>query len=131
MRFFFLILGFTLLFGHSAFAANEGFLGEWEVQTSVEMMGMTMPGSSVKHCVTEDDLVMTPDVGENCKLKNHKIVGNTITWQMGCTIEGQDAQIDGVASYAGDSMTSTIHIQSMGMTIINHGTGKRLGACNE
>ncbi|OIP99840.1 MAG: hypothetical protein AUK35_05715 [Zetaproteobacteria bacterium CG2_30_46_52] len=124
-----LSLALTFLANQPALAANEGFLGEWEVQTSVELMGMSMPGKSVKHCVTNDDLVMTPDVGENCELKNHTIKGNTITWHMTCTIEGQDAHIDGLASYVGDTMTSTININSMGITMVNHGTGKRLGPC--
>ncbi|MDX8388773.1 MAG: DUF3617 family protein [Ghiorsea sp.] len=129
MRF---ILTFILLafgFSQMAVAADKGFLGEWEVDTSLEMMGMAMPGKSVKHCVTKDDMVMTPDVGENCELKNKSIKGNTVTWQMTCTIEGKEANIDGEASYVGDTMTSTIKIESMGMTMINRGKGKRLGDC--
>lgn len=112
-----------------AYAVEPDFVGEWEVTTHMEMMGMSMPGQTVKHCVTKDDLVMTPDVGKDCKLIDHHINSNTITWHMTCTLEGQEANIDGKVAYVGDTMESTINIHGLGMTMVNHGVGKRLGDC--
>ena len=80
--------------------------GNWEVKMTMEMVGMpmAMPPVTVNQCVTKKDVV--PDMsrpGQECIVKEQKIVGNTVTWKMQCS--GKEGKMDGEGqiSYSSDS----------------------------
>jgi hypothetical protein len=110
--------------------------GKYEISSKVEIPGMsvTIPPQTITECMTEQDLVLknnTPN--QNCEIKDVKEVGNTISWKMKCTQEGQTIKSSGQIDYAGNSFKGTI-IMNMGTQTGNMTTttiieGKRIGEC--
>jgi hypothetical protein len=70
---------------------------------------------------------------QECKVKDQKISGNTVTWTMECG--GKNAiEITGKTTYQGDTLEGTIIMISNDpdegkMKIITHISGKRIGEC--
>ncbi len=129
--------------------------GKWEFASEVQMEGMPQmpalppgvklpPGMSVStggntmrstvvKCVTKDDLVPASDqkTDNKCKTTKMERKGNTVTWNTVCNDGGMKMTGDGVATYTGEVMGST-------MTMTTHGQGqsmkqvvKYLGVCNK
>ncbi len=108
--------------------------GEWEITTTMEMPGMPMNMSPVKHtqCLTKKDLVpKESQPGQECTVIHNKVTGNTVTWTMKCSGQGGEMTGTGNITYSGNSFKGTIKMampqQNMQMT--SHLTGQRLGPC--
>lgn len=110
--------------------------GNWEVTMKMEMPGMPMAMPPVTHnqCVQKNDVV--PDMsqrGQDCVLKDQKIAGNTVTWQMQC--KGADGTMDGKGriTYNGKTyeglMQATMTRGSDVMTINYQMQGRHTGPC--
>ena len=127
------VVGIIALSAGAAWAGPQMNPGKWEITTKTEMAGM--PAQSLTHtqCITNDDLVpMSGDANNNCKVKNMKTSGNTVSWEMTC--EGQGGGMDGTGevTYTGDTMEGKMEmtIRGMGMKVKNTLSGKRIGPCD-
>ena len=126
---------FTLLSATTAAADYDINEGLWEITTKVEMEGMpmTMAPFTNTQCITKDTLVPKSDQpGQECKLINQKITGNTITYDMECSGPGGSMKGHGEATYTGDTMTGKMEMKmpSQGdMKMIMKMSGKRIGPC--
>ncbi len=123
----------------SANAAPNMHPGQWEITTTIEMVGMPMQMPAVKttQCLTRDDLIPKETSGSNvqrpCKVKNTKIDGNTVSWDMACSDKNQTSG-QGVVTYHGDTFEGTIRMVSTlsskkKLQMILHLKGKRVGDC--
>ena len=115
--------------------------GLWEITTKTEMAGMPggMKPMTVKQCITKKDLEdprkTTPgaDAKDNrCQVTDHKVQGNTATWNMACKGEGAMSG-SGSVTYSGTAYTGVNKMkmkhggQDHAVTI--HYTGRHLGDC--
>jgi hypothetical protein len=127
--------------------------GRWEVKTEMSMQGMPagmMPATTTTQCVTKEEAAdvsksIQPPAGRggqptDCKMTDHKIDGNKITYTMTCTTP-QPATATGEIVYSGDTFTNTM---TMNMSMPGRGrggdqpmavtmkmAGKRLGDCTK
>ena len=127
----------------AAQASAELKEGLWEYTMKAEMKGMpssNMPPHTVKQCVTKDNMVPKPkqQPGQECKMKEQKVVGNTVTYAMECkNKDGSTMDTKGRMTYKGTSFDgqSTTVMKGMGeagtMEVTNKMTGKYLGPCTK
>ena len=155
------VLGISAVFVLAGAAAGADGIreGRWEFTSEIQMEGMPKmpalppgvklpPGMSVSprgnsmhskmvKCITKDDLV--PASGQKtdnkCKMTRMERSGNTVKWSTVCTDKGMKMTGNGVATYTGESMGSTMTMttQSQGQstTQIVKTKGKYLGACGK
>lgn len=140
MRFAALSLLATALACPAAHAASPNMRdGLWEITTKMEMTGqkgVQIPQQTVKHCMTKKDVEdpkrTTPGAGDQsrCKMTDHKLQGNTATWQIAC----QDGTTGtGTVTYSGDSYSGnqTMAMKRGGqvMNMKMEYSGRRVGDC--
>lgn len=108
--------------------------GKWEITTKMEMPGMpmNMPPMTHTQCLTKEDLVpQSSQSGDDCKITNIEVSGNTVTWVMQCNGQGGETKGTGEIIYSGTSFKGTIKlimVQS-NMQMTNHIKGSRIGDC--
>ncbi len=108
--------------------------GMWEITTKIEMPGMpmNMPPMTNTQCLTKKDLVpQSSQPGQECKITQTKVTGNTVTWAMECSDQGGGMKGTGKINYKGSSFKGII---KMTMTQSNMETtmqisGHRIGDC--
>lgn len=130
------VVGVVVLITATAWGGPKMNPGKWEITTKTEMAGM--PSQSITHtqCIANDDLVpMSDDANQECQVKNIKISGNTVFWEISCGGQGgQGGQMDGTGevTYNGDTMKGKMEmtIQGMNMKVTNILAGKRIGPCD-
>jgi hypothetical protein len=126
---------FCLLFTTTATADTDMKEGLWEITTKIEMEGMPMTMAPITNtqCLTKDMLVPKSDQpGQECKITNQKITGNTISYDMECSGPGGNMKAHGEATYNGDTMTGKMEMNIPGqgdMKMTMKMTGKRIGPC--
>jgi len=109
--------------------------GEWEMTSQMEMEGMPampsgMPPMTYRQCIAEDKMIPAQqNRNQDCEKIKQFVSGNTVTWSMRCTTNGQVSDMNGTATYSGDTMNGTMHMTSQGMKMTSHVSGKRLGPC--
>jgi len=109
--------------------------GKWEITTKMEIpaMQMDMPPMKNTQCLTKKDLIpQNLQSGEECKIDQPKVTGNTVTWTMQCSGgHGGDMKGTGEITYSGSNLKGTIKMTSSqpnsGATM--HLTGHRIGEC--
>ena len=109
--------------------------GKWEITTKTEMVGMSrsMPPMTRTQCLTKMDFVpQDSQQGNECKITDTKVVGNTVTWTVKCHGHGGAATGTGRITYSGSSFEGTLEMTTSqsNMRIISHMSGHRLGDCN-
>lgn len=111
--------------------------GKWEISSTVEMPGMPtqMPPSNVIQCITKQDPVPVKSAeGQQCRITDMKISGNSVTWTMECDQQGSRVKSSGKMTYSGDRFKGTIKTmlgpEAGNMVITSHINGKRIGACD-
>ena len=124
----------------SAWSAQPMRDGLWEISTRMEMPGMPkgMPGMgerSMQHCYSKKDVSdskkVVPQNREdgNCKVKDSKVSGNKISWEVQC----KDGQGSGKGEMVvhDDSYEGVVKTRHKGMDgeMVIHYRGKRIGAC--
>ena len=126
---------FCLLFATTTTADSEINEGLWEITTKVEMEGMPMTMAPITNtqCITKETLVPKSDQpGQECKVTNHKIEGNKISYDMECSGPGGSVKAHGEATYTDDTMTGKMEMNIPGqgdMKMIMKQSGKRIGPC--
>lgn len=108
--------------------------GEYEITSTMEMPGMTMPPQTITQCLTQDEPVPSESMGESgCEISDMKTDGDTITWTMECSQQGQKVTTEGEMTYSGDTfegvMTTKMGPQAGNMTLKTLISGKRIGSC--
>ena len=134
-----IVLALLASFACATMAWAEMKEGLWEIKTTMEMPGMPvkMPATTTRTCVSKDDMVPKPSAPkgqeQECKVKEQKITGDTITYAMECTGKGgMTTEISGVMTYKGDAMEGTSTMKVKGPTPMEMSTkvsGKYIGPC--
>ena len=69
-------------------------------------MGGQMPATTMRSCVSKKDMVPKPatqEKGQDCKMKDQKISGDTVTYAMECNSkDGSVVEMAGSMTYKGD-----------------------------
>jgi len=117
-----------------SFAGSEPNLqeGNWEITTKVDMPGIQMPPVKHTQCLTKKDLVpQSSQPGQECEITQSKVVGNTVSWTMRCSSEGNIMEGTGKITYSENSFEGTIRMlmPQANMEMINHISGQRIGDC--
>ena len=108
--------------------------GKWQITTRTEMPGMSMSMPAVTHtqCLTKKDLVpKDSQQGNECKVTDTKVVGNTVTWTIKCHGHGGAATGTGRITYSGNSFEGAFEMvtDQSNMKMISRMSGHRLGDC--
>jgi len=112
-------------------SAIAGQFGEWEITTSFEIPGMpfAMPPSVVRQCLDEDAVPYQAQENEKCETISKNASGNSITWHVRCVSDDGPVEINGVTSYADDTMDSKVRMTGARGDMSMHMTGKKSGPC--
>lgn len=126
---------FVLIFSPFSADCMDFKPGKYEITSKMEMPGMSMPAQTVTQCLTQENPVPDKSLGnQGCEIVDTKENGNTLTWTMECTQQGQKVITTGEMKYAEDSftgdMTMEMGSQAGNMTIKTQITGKRIGSCD-
>lgn len=136
------VLGLTALVFLS-FSSNATALdfqpGEYQITSSMQMPGMapgTIPPQTVSQCMTRQDPIPKDEAASgNCRIKNMKQSGNTVSWEMECNQQGATMTSEGQVTYAGTSFEGQISMnmgpQAGNMSVITSIAGKRIGDCGQ
>lgn len=117
--------------------------GEWGASYRMEVVGMPfpMPPISVKKttCLSQQNYI--PDnaqQGQDCKISDQKLNGNTVTWTMHCKTREGTIEGHGKITYHGDRYdglmeAKLISADNSGMPLRYRYdmNGERLGACSK
>ena len=137
-------LGLLVVSGmNSAFAAAPDFKeGEWGVNYRMEVIGMPFPMPPINTkktmCLTKNNYVPdTAQQGQDCKISDQKVSGNTVTWTMRCQTKEGNVEGKGKITYKGERYDGSMDAQlistanpDMPMRYKYTMNGQRLGACS-
>lgn len=113
--------------------------GLWEISSRIEAPNMPkgMPGmgeTTMKHCYRKEDvrddtkIVPQGQNDPNCEVKNNKVSGNKVTWEVQC--KGGQGSGSGEMVYHRDSYEGVMKTRHPGMgEMVMHYRGKRIGDC--
>ena len=132
-----LVISVVLLTSLSTSIAGSGpnmQEGKWEVTTRMEMPGMStsMPAVTSTQCLTKKDFVpQGSQQGQECKVTETKVDGNTVTWTVKCSGQGGEVTGTGRMTYSGSSFKGTIEMTmaQSNTKMISHINGHRIGDC--
>ncbi len=136
-----IVLALLASFACATMALAEMKEGFWDIKTTMEMPGMPikMPATTTRTCIRKDDMIPKPSAQkgqeQECKVKEQKITGDTITYAMECTGKGgMTTEIAGEMTYKGDAMEGTSTMKVKGPTPMEMSTkvsGKYIGPCTK
>ena len=160
VRMVLMVVSATLVLAGTAEAADDIREGKWEFTSEMQMEGMPQmpalppgvalpPGisvstrgntmhSTVVKCVTKEDLLPASSEQKNdakCKTTKMERRGNMVKWSTVCNDGGMKMTGNGVATYSGAVMDSTMTMttegqgQSIRQTVKTK--GKSLGLCGK
>src|SRR5262249_26618358 len=103
-----------------------------------------MPPVTSTQCITPD-MVKDPQkaipqgggrggrsgLPDRCKVSGYKVSGNKVTWSMACDPPPQAMTGTGEMTYAGDTYTGVVTVNSGGRGFTMKYSGKRLGDCDQ
>jgi hypothetical protein len=128
----------------TTFAAGPDFKeGDWGVSYRMEVVGMPfpMPPITTKRTMCLDKKNYIPDnsqQGQECKVSDQKVNGNTVTWTMRCRAQERTIEGHGKITYKGDRYDGVmdaklISTDGQGPAVGYRYTmqGERLGACGK
>ncbi len=128
----------------AAFAAGPDFKeGEWGVSYRMEVVGMPfpMPPITARKTMCLDKNNYVPDnsqQGQECKVSDQKVNGNTVTWTMRCRAQERTIEGQGKITYKGDRYDGVmdaklISADNQGPAVGYKYTmqGQRLGVCGK
>ena len=129
----FLVIFF--IFVSVSFAGSLFKEGLWEITSKMEIPGMPVPMPPIKYkqCMTNKNPVPNQSQpGQECRMKNVKTKGNTVSWEMVCDSQQGEVKSSGKITYKGDRFDGVVMMDMPGqgemkMTM----TGRRIGKCNK
>ena len=130
-----LILGILLIFVSVSFAGSLFNEGLWEITSKMEIPGMPVPMPPITYtqCMTNQDPVPNQsDSGQECRMKNVKTKGHTVSWEMVCDSQQGEVKSSGKVTYKGERLDGVVMMDipgqgKMKMTM----TGQRIGKCKK
>jgi hypothetical protein len=136
---------FLLILSANVSAVPDMQEGQWEntIEMKMEMPGMPIAMPPMTHktsdCLTKKDMVPnTAQEKQQCDVKDHKTVGNKVTWKIRCKDKEGTLEGDGEVSYAGTTYQGTMRAKSTPadksmpqVTLTYKLTGRRIGACKK
>ena len=108
--------------------------GKWEITNTMEMQGM--PAGMVKPhtfttCLSQKDYVPKDTEQKDCSMKEMKIDGNTVNWEVVC----KDSSGKGRVTYAGNTFDGEIEMMmkdgAKEMNAKMTMKGKHIGPCTQ
>ena len=126
-----LLSTFSISFAGSGPNMKDGL---WEITIEIEMPGMPMKMPAMTHtqCITSENAV--PDSsqpGQECKIIENHVDGDTVTWRMECNTPEGKAEAAGEITYTDDTFKGTIKMNMQGMEMLQKLSGKRIGECKQ
>jgi len=114
--------------------------GLWEIATKTEMIGIPVqtPPTIMKQCMTKKDMVPKPErqeKGQECKIIDQKISGDTVTYAMECRDKGGNVmEISGKTTYKEKNFdgatNTTMKTKEQGtIRMVSKISGKYVGPC--
>lgn len=111
--------------------------GLWEITTAIDMPGIPsgIPPMKQTECLTKKNMVpQNQEKGQDCKIAQARIDGNTVTWTMKCGGEEGAMEGSGKITYAGDKFTGsfimTMQDPEQGkMQMTQKMSGRKVGPC--
>jgi hypothetical protein len=116
--------------GTIAGAADAAPAGErWRVTTSMQMMGMQMPGQTMEICKEAGGDTPPIQMQKNCEMQNSKRSGNTLRFHMICT--GKEAmEAEGESTILGPDHSRTVmHMKMAQGEMTMNSESQKLGPC--
>lgn len=101
--------------------------------------GRTTPPTSVQHCISHKDMqdpqkMIPGGEGTGCEIKDHKVQGNVVSWNMACTgktpMTGSGSITFAETSYTGRSTLSVNRGDKPVQMAVRY-NGKYLGPCKK
>ena len=87
-----------------------------------------------QQCLSKHDFVpQSKQPGQQCKITDVKVVGDTVSWKISCSGQGGDMKGNGTITYKGSSLegSMTMTMGATGMAMTSNMIGRRLGKCNK
>jgi hypothetical protein len=115
--------------------------GKWEVTMKMDMEGapFPMPPMVFSQCITKEDLKDpkktlpgSSDKKNDCTVKDYAVSGSKITWRMQCkdgSTGSGEMVYKGTTSYSGTLKMTTTDKKHGTSKIVQHISGKWIGAC--
>lgn len=107
--------------------------GNWSITIQMKMPGMDMPPMTFTRCITQQDAdnpqPPSDKSAEGCKILDHKMEGNTLTWKMKC--DAQNMTGDGKITFGPESYSGEGHMKAGDVEMSQTFEGKYLGACEK
>lgn len=115
------LLACGLIFTANVYSAPGEF---WELSSSMEGMGMSMPAQTSKECLPLKDDGAPAGVDKDCKITDFKRIPNGSTWKMSCS-DGTTGS--GKQTQTKDTLTSDILMNTEDGSMKMSLKGKRVG----
>ncbi len=123
-----LALGLTAVI--AAAEAPAGAKGTvWETTSTMEMPGMAMPPTTIRHCAPEGEWKEPPATqpkDSKCKVSDFKQSGKTTTWKMSCDGEQKMTGL-GTMTRDGDTYRGTMTMTTSRGTMNMKTSGRKIG----
>ena len=123
---------FSISFAGSVSDIQEG---EWEITKimTIQAMGMALPSKQYTQCLTKKNLIpYKSQSGEECKISQTKVTGNTVTWTMQCSGgHGGDMKGSGKITYSGSSFKGKVDFKGAqpNSGMVSQISAQRIGDC--
>lgn len=108
--------------------------GKWEITSTFEMQGMPagmMKPQTFTACLKQNDYVPKDEGQKDCSMKDVKVNGNTVTWEVVC----KDSSGKGTVTYAGSTFDGAMETMmkegGKDMTARMTMKGKHIGPCDK
>lgn len=108
--------------------------GKWEITSTFDMHGMPagmMKPQTFTTCLKQNDYVPKDEGQKDCSMKDIKVDGNTVTWEVVC----KDSSGKGTVTYAGNTfdgvMETLMKEGGKDMTARVSMKGKHIGPCDK
>jgi hypothetical protein len=110
--------------------------GLWEISTSMEIPGVPfkVPPQKVQHCYTKEEVARAEGAvpsrqQEDCKVVEHRRVGNKLTWKVVCTGKSKGTGEGELVFKGADAYDGWMRFDSGGQVMTTKYSAKRLGDC--
>jgi hypothetical protein len=117
---------------HTVYAGADIQDGLWEITSKMEMPGMPMemPPVTFTQCMNSQESV-PHDAKQNpdCKIKNTKVEGDTVSWDMQCSGRSGNMKSSGKITYKGSTFKGSVNAVADGMEMTQTMSGRRIGDC--
>ena len=101
----------------------------WEITSSMEVEGMSMPASTQRSCIAKNDPYKPEPEDKNCTVRDVRVSGNRTTWKMKCT--GKDAmEGTGDMTKTASTLKGVMTMKTQGEQMAMRMSGRIVGKCD-